>query len=121
MKDFDDQDDGNESETDEEALAASMALIRGRGVRAAVDAAIDVLEDKKAPAQARAAMANSMLRAGGMFDRKAEDDDEDPAEMSAADLAKHIRRLEQDAARIKRSLRGEDEPDDEDEDPGVMG
>lgn len=85
--------DGEDDARDEIAL-----LLRGKALRVAVDAAIDVAGDKKAPAPARATAAGLLLRAAGMFDRSRDGELEkeghemSPQELQRA-LAKARRRL----------------------------
>lgn len=80
-----------------------LERIMTEGAEAAYEAALDLCRDKNAPSQARSAAANSILRAGGYFDKQ--DDParaKEPHEMSSEELTAAIARLEKQA-------RGEDD------------
>lgn len=75
------------------------------GAEAAYEAALDLCRDRDAPSQARSAAANSILRAGGYFDKQ--DDParaKEPHEMTPEELDTAI-------ARLSAQARGEDEDD----------
>ena len=75
---------------------ALLERIMTEGAEAAYGAALDLCRDKTAPSQARSAAANSILRAGGYFDRQ--DDParvKEPHEMTPEELDAAIARLEQ--------------------------
>ena len=81
-------------ETAEEARDWLMHELKTKGVRKAYAAAIEVLEDSKAPAPARATMATAIFRVGGFFNTAKDDDaDKEPHQMSGAELARAIARL----------------------------
>lgn len=74
-----------ESEQDA-SRARAIHKLRTRGLEAAIDALIDVAEDKKAPANARAASGSSLVRANGLFAASPNDTPKEPHEMTAAEL-----------------------------------
>lgn len=77
------------------AIESQRRRIAMIGVPAAVTALIDVCEDKKAPAPARATAGTSLLRAAGMFDRAADANQErEPSEMTPAELSRAIADLQ---------------------------
>lgn len=76
-----------------EALARNVARIKTEGLDAATEAAISLLKDPKAPAQAKSATINAIYRAAGLFKRDEDDDAPDPHEMTAAELGREVRRL----------------------------
>lgn len=64
----------------------AMRVLLGRGLRAAVTAAIEVCENSEAPAPARATAAGWIFRTTGLTDAKPAEE-KAPHEMSAAELA----------------------------------
>lgn len=79
----------------EDALARNMLRIRTEGLDAATDAAISLLRDPKAPAQAKSATVNAIYRANGLFGSSARDEDDlEPHEMTAEQLERSVRRIE---------------------------
>ncbi|MDB5507723.1 MAG: hypothetical protein JWL93_192 [Hyphomicrobiales bacterium] len=92
------------------AIKAQQRRIAIEAVPLAVTALMSVCADKNAPAPARATAGTSLLRAAGMFDRKADPlEERDPSEMSAEELAEAIRETK---ARRDAIERGDDEDDD---------
>lgn len=65
-------------ETPEEAFERNLRRIQTEGLDAAVNASLDLMRDKNAPAQARSAALNATYRASGLFNRR-DDDGEDGA------------------------------------------
>lgn len=81
---FPDGDDGDD------AREESARLLRGRGLRAAVRAAVEVCENGKAPPNARATAAGLIFRANGLLEVKKDDDALQPHEMDPAQLARAL-------------------------------
>lgn len=70
-----------------------LRRIRTEGLEAATDAALKLLRDDKTPAQAKSAAVNAMYRAGGLFDRREDDDNAKPIhEWSAAELDRKVKK-----------------------------
>lgn len=98
-------------------------LIEARGAKAAAQALIEVCEDPKAPAPARATAGTALLRAAGMFDKESREDDKPLWEMDGNELERknyenyrenlpqYVKWLEEQQAK----LAAEVDPDDEDE------
>lgn len=81
-------------ESPRETLAWFRREVRTRGLRAAYRAAINVCEDPKAPAPARATASGLLLRAAGVL-TKTEEADEIPIEqMSMEQMQAEYARLE---------------------------
>lgn len=82
----------------EEDAARERALhkLRTKGLEAAVNALIDVAEDKKAPANSRAQAGSSLVRANGLFATTPNDTPKEPHEMTASELKAHAAQLERD-------------------------
>jgi hypothetical protein len=97
-------------------LAEQREKIALIGIPAAVDAAIDICNDKRAPAPARANAAASLFRVAGFFDRGGANEDQDkaPADMTPEELAQAIARLQEDLRRpsVDRDASDADEEDD---------
>lgn len=74
---------------EEDARDEIIKLARGRGLKAALTAAICVAEDEDAPAQARATAATTLFRLAGMYDRPPEElsvkplEEQSPEELQA--------------------------------------
>lgn len=81
-----------------------LARIRTEGVLAAYEASLAVCRDPKAPAAARATASSTLFRAAGLFDRKDNEETLEPHEMTPAQLASAVKRME-------RRLAGEEEID----------
>lgn len=95
----------DERERPEEVREDMLDLIETRGLRAAVQAAIDVAEDKAAPAPARATAAGLILRAAalGGFGRNAERErDIEPHQMTGEQLQAAIDGLRKREAALTR-------------------
>lgn len=82
----------------EEEIARTRALhkLRTRGLEAAIDALIDVAENKQAPANSRAAAGSSLVRANGLFSTSSDSPQKELHEMSAAELKELGARLERE-------------------------
>ncbi len=81
-------------ETPEEALERNLHRIRTEGLDAATEAALAVLRDPKAPAQAKSATINAVYRASGLFGRSEDDSEPEPYEMTPEQLDRAVKRLE---------------------------
>lgn len=85
------------------------------GLKATYQAMLDVLNDKKAPAPARATASGLMLRAAGVFSKTFEEETEadglSPDTMTAEQLAREYKRLDAkiNAARRRRLAEAESE------------
>lgn len=82
-------------ETPAEAVERVRHRIRVEGVDKAVTALIGACDDPKTPVTAKVQAGTALLRAGGLFDKPGEHDgdEKEPHEMSAAELARAVRRL----------------------------
>lgn len=80
------------NETPSEALARNQRRLRTEGLDAATDAAIQLLRDPKAPAQAKSATINAVFRASGLLGRAEEDSEPDLHEMTPEQLERAARR-----------------------------
>lgn len=89
-------------EDNDDARDDAMRVLRGRGLRAATRAAIEVCEDPKAPAPAKATCAGWIFRVNGMLDPKDDEDTKQPHEMSAAELERAVRRAKEQAEALQR-------------------
>ena len=85
---------------EEDAREEIRKLARGRGLKAALSAAISVAENEEAPAQARATAAATLFRVAGMFDRTAEEltdkplEEQSPEELRATLAVLEVREVE---------------------------
>ena len=103
----DEMDDLLGSEEPREALRRKM---RSEGAQAAYKALLEVCQDPKAPAPARATSGVALLRAGGFLGKSADSDelDEKPLEqMTAAELERTKRRLLAKQRRLEREIKDE--------------
>lgn len=114
-------------ERPEEVREDVLDLIETRGIRAAAQAAIDVCEDKTAPAPARATAAGLILRAaalGGFGKQGERDRDLEPHQMTGAQLQAAIDGLrKREAALTRRGRSGgssEDPAESRREDPSIF-
>ena len=89
------------NESPSEALDRNMRRIRTEGLDAATDAAITLLRDPKAPAQAKSATINAVFRASGLLGRADEGAETEMHEMTAEELDREVKRLTRDMARIQ--------------------
>jgi hypothetical protein len=75
------------------SLDRNMRRIRTEGLDAATDAAITLLRDPKAPAQAKSATINAVFRASGLLGRADEDAETEMHEMTPEQLDREVKRL----------------------------
>lgn len=80
--------------TPEEALTRTQVRIKTEGLEAATDAALMLLRDPKAPAQAKSATINAIYRASGLFGRTDDETQPEPHEMTPEQLQRQIRQFE---------------------------
>lgn len=80
-------------EKPEDALARNQRRLRTEGLDAATEAAIQLLRDPKAPAQAKSATINAVFRASGLLGRADEDMEPELHEMTAEQLDRAVKRL----------------------------
>lgn len=83
----------HQDESPSEALDRNQRRIRTEGLDAATDAAIALLRDPKAPAQAKSATINAIFRASGLLGRAEEEPDLEIHEMTSEQLEREIKRL----------------------------
>jgi hypothetical protein len=83
-------------EEEEAARTRALHKLRTRGLEAAIDALIDVAENKRAPANSRAAAGSSLVRANGLFSTSTDDPQKELHEMTAAELKALGDRLERE-------------------------
>jgi len=77
------------------AVQRSLLLrIHTEGVEAAYEAALDVCQNKDAPAPARATASATLFRVAGYFERKESGVDKQPHEMTADEIQEEIVRLQ---------------------------
>ena len=110
--------------TEQEAqmrMRALMTRIQTEGAEVAFDAALQILKDPNASAQARAANVNSVWRAGGLFESKKGDQVKSPEDMTPAELNARILELRarQNIPLTEFPL-GPDDDQDEDDKPNDM-
>jgi hypothetical protein len=106
----DDPDDMEELPEDERAALDELrSMLRRDGIKAAYAALVNVCQDSKAPAPARATAAAAIFRAAGLFERTDEGAQKQLHEMTADELARHSARLEKEmkALRRRRSAAGD--------------
>ena len=85
--------DAQQQETPDEALRRNMRRLKTEGLDAATEAAIALLRDPEAPAQARSATINAVYRAVGLFGGAVDDEENvQPHEMTADQLQARHRR-----------------------------
>ncbi|SFP31584.1 hypothetical protein [Tranquillimonas alkanivorans] len=84
-----------DEDTAAQALARNMHRIRTEGLDAATDAGIRLLQDPKAPAQAKSATINAMFRASGLFGKQEDEEELEPHEMTSAQLDRAIKKQEE--------------------------
>lgn len=92
------QDTHNESPA--EALERNLRRIRTEGLDAATEAAITLLRDPKAPAQAKSATINAIYRASGLLGRAEDEVEPEPHEMTPAQLERAVKRATRDLSRL---------------------
>ncbi|MES2335192.1 MAG: hypothetical protein V4551_11025 [Pseudomonadota bacterium] len=84
------------------SLDRNMRRIRTEGLDAATDAAITLLRDPKAPAQAKSATINAVFRASGLLGRADEGAETEMHEMTPEEIAREIKRLTRDRERLSK-------------------
>jgi hypothetical protein len=89
-------------ESPSEALDRNMRRIRTEGLDAATDAAITLLRDPKAPAQAKSATINAIYRASGLLGRADEGAEAELHEMTPEQLDREVKRLTREMARLSK-------------------
>src|SRR5690349_6677230 len=105
--DFDDDD-----LSPEEAREALDHELRTVGARAAYQALLEVCQDTKAPAPARATAGTALLRASGWFSRDNDRESDKPIhELSMVEIERRIQRLDRQSAEPRRQGRRRDGPD----------
>ena len=83
-----------------EALERNLRRIRTEGLDAATEAAITLLRDPKAPAQAKSATINAIYRASGLLGRAGDETEPELHQMTPAQLERATKRAMQDLARV---------------------
>ena len=85
---------GAQPETPDEALRRNMRRLKTEGLDAATEAAITLLRDPEAPAQARSATINAVYWAVGLFGGAVDDEENvQPHEMTADQLQRAIAKI----------------------------
>lgn len=79
-----------------EALERAKGRLQTEGVEAAVNALIEVCQNKDAPANAKSTAGSALLRANGLFEKGTTAQEKEPHEMSMDELREHSARLERD-------------------------
>ncbi|MDP3262446.1 MAG: hypothetical protein U1E06_07905 [Tabrizicola sp.] len=95
-------DEARPHESPSESLQRNLSRIRTEGLDAATEAAIKLLRDPKAPAQAKSATINAIYRASGLLGRADEDAQSEPHEMTAEQLDREVKRLTSGMARLSK-------------------
>ncbi|ESY92701.1 hypothetical protein [Mesorhizobium sp. LNHC209A00] len=101
----DDMDDElDDFDGDERMRAEILRRARTEGIRVAFESALEICQDKKQPAVARASSQRTLLMVGGLLDRNDRNAsaEKDPSEMDGAEL----QRATNDALRKRRALTG---------------
>lgn len=84
------------TETPGEALRRNVRRLKTEGMDAATDAAISLLRDPKAPAQAKSATINAVYRAAGLFGKPADEGENlQPHEMTGEQIQRALARAMQ--------------------------
>lgn len=85
-------------EHDEEDAARARAIrrLRTRGLEAAVNALIDLAEDRSAPANSRAAAASALARGNGLYATTGNEPRKALHEMSAEELKREADEIERE-------------------------
>lgn len=103
---------------DDDARDEVLRLFRGRGLRAAARAAIEVCEDPKAQASARATASGLILRATKLLDGAKDEDSAQPHEMDPAQLARALERAKAKATDLERR---QSKPREQKKPDGIFG
>jgi hypothetical protein len=104
-------DDFDDDQSPEEARDALDHELRTVGARAAYQALLEVCQDTKAPAPARATSGTALLRAAGYFNRENDRDEKPIHELSMDEIERRIQKLNRQSAEPKRQRRRRDGPD----------
>jgi hypothetical protein len=104
-----------DNETPEEAFERNLHRLQTEGLDAAVEASLDLLRDGKAPSQAKSATINAVYRASGLFNRRDDDKEPEPAKKTSEELGREIAQLE---AHLVKAAKGET---DDESDGGIFG
>lgn len=102
-----DRHDNEVEETPEEAMDRLRHDLKVTGAPAAYAALLDVCQNPKAPAPAKATAGVALLRAAGMFAKADEDNSLDPSQMTA-------KQIDQELKRLRRQLKSSTEGDSDD-------
>jgi hypothetical protein len=101
---------GDDDLSPEEAREALDHELRTVGARAAYQALLEVCQDTKAPAPARATSGTALLRAAGYFNRENDRDEKPIHELSMDEIERRIQKLNRQSAEPKRRRRRSTEP-----------
>ena len=82
----------DKKESPSAAMERNMRRLRTEGLDAATQAAIELLRDPKAPAQAKSATINAVFRASGLLGRADEDTEPEIHEMTPQQLERAAKR-----------------------------
>lgn len=82
----------DKQESPSAAMERNMRRLRTEGLDAATQAAIELLRDPKAPAQAKSATINAVFRASGLLGRADEDTEPEIHEMTPQQLERAAKR-----------------------------
>jgi hypothetical protein len=91
-----------------------LIRIRTEGATAAYEAALAICKDPNAPPQARANSSNTILRAGGYFEKAEDGADKPPSEMTMAEIQAQLANLEGTRRRLLQEGRYDED------DPGIF-
>lgn len=92
----------------EDVRARALHKLRTRGLSACIDALIDVAEDRKAPANARATAGSSLARANGLFAASPSETGKELHEMTLDELKALSAQVERDRQRVLREMEQEE-------------
>lgn len=82
----------DKKESPSAAMERNMRRLRTEGLDAATQAAIELLKDPKAPAQAKSATINAVFRASGLLGRADEETEPEIHEMTPQQLERAAKR-----------------------------
>lgn len=91
------------------ALDEVQHLVQTLGIRAAAQALIDVCQDPKAAAPAKATAGTTIFRAAGFFDAEKKTSAKELHQMTWDELEANREQLERERAAMLREMRGEDD------------
>lgn len=95
-----------------EVRAHVTHLIETEGLIACVEGAIQLCRDKDAPANARAQVISSLMRANGLFAASPNEAPKEPHEMTMSELKAFAAQLERDREALLSELKTEGEEGD---------